>query len=387
MRLPSASGLQRAFACPASRFLPRVTKPSTVDARRGTAVHKFLEECGEMGRERALERVPEEYRDHAAAIDMERMPIGDGVSFAAEVALAWDCETGDARELARGKGREEAYADAKPTEFVGTLDLLGLTDDSVVVMDPKTGWGWTPPAAVNWQLRFAAIAATTVYGKTRARVAIVKLREDGSPWFDWHEVEALDLAVYAAELRDLGREILAGQPSVVLSAVEGEHCAYCPSFAHCPAKARLAVSLGAGSIAEDVTAALTPETAAKAWERIKLARAVLKEVEAKLEEYALNSPVTLTDGQVLGPVESESDDIDDEKAAKVLDAHYGPLSLHAVAPSVTKKGIEKMARHIKETKGGTIKEAKDMALALLRKHGAVVTKRRVVVKEHRPEQI
>jgi hypothetical protein len=373
--IPSASGLPRAFRCRASMLLPQVHRASSAAAHKGTQVHRFLEEVPALGRDAALLNVTDESaRALCEALDLERLPLGDGVSWASEVAYSYDIHKGTAREVGRGIGR--AYPEDGGLH--GTADLVSLADDgdTAIVLDVKTGHGWLPEAGESEQLKFLALAACRAHGASRARIGHLHLRDDGTPWTDWAELDAFDLDAFASSLRMLAATTT-GQP------VEGGWCRYCPAFAACPAKNKLAVSLGGGLSAADISVALTPETAAKAWERITLARQVLAEAERKVEEYAREHPLTLSNGLVLGPVEDEKDEIDDERAAGLLRKSYEQAAL-AVTPTVTKKGIDKLARHLREQRGGTIKDAKEEVFELLRKHGALTVKRRTVVKEYRP---
>lgn len=374
--IPSASGLPRAFRCRASLLLPRVNRAAGDYANKGHGVHGFLETVSAVGRDAALAAIKDdETRAFCEALDLERLPLGDGVSWAAEVAYSYDVAKGTAREVGRGIGR--AYPEDGGLH--GTADLVALSSDgdTAIVLDAKTGRGWLPAAAESEQLKALALMACRTHGASKARIGHLHLREDGTAWTDWAELDAFDLDAFAASLRMLAATTK-GDPA------EGGWCRYCPSMAHCPAKNKLAVALGSGLTADSIAVSLTPASAAKAWERLKMARQVLDEVEAKVKEYALDNPVTLTDGAVLGPVEDARDDIDDAKAADVLRKQYGDRAELAISPAVTKKSIEKLARARKESEGVTVKDAKAEALALLEKHGAITTKRRQTVKEHRP---
>lgn len=374
--LPSASGLPRAFRCRASMLLPQVQRASSRASHKGVQVHKFLEEAPKLGRDAALLNVTDEdaYR-LCEALELERLPLGDGVSWVSEVAFSYDIDKGTACEVGRGIGRHYP----EDGGLHGTADLVALADggDTAVILDAKTGHGWLPAAGESEQLKALALAACRAYGASKARIGHLHLRDDGSVWTDWAEMDELDLDMFASSLRMLAATTT-GQP------VEGEWCRYCSAFPSCPAKNRLAMALGSpAALMSETDIKLTPATAAKAWERIQMARQVLKEVEAKIEEYARDNPVPLSNGMVLGPVEDERDEIDDEKAAALLVDLYGSEGHAALSVSVTKKGVEKMARALKESKGGTIKDHKAAALEELRKRGALVVRRKVVVKEHR----
>lgn len=374
--LPSVSGLPRAFRCRASLLLPRIDRGSGAYAHKGHQVHGFLETAGKIGRADALAAVTDpDARALCEALELERLPLGDGVSWAAEVAYSLNLTTGEAQEVGRGIGRNYPQDGG----LHGTADLVALSADgeTAIILDAKTGRGWIPPAAESEQLKALALMACRAHGASKARIGHLHLREDGSEWTDWAEMDAFDLDAFAASLRMLAATTR-GEPA------EGPWCRYCPSLAHCPAKAKLAVALGSGVPFAD--SALTPELLPTVWARIKMARQLLDEVEAKVKEMALDHPVTLADGQVLGPDSDERDEIDSDKAADVLRDVYGQNAAVAIQPTVTKKSIELLARLRKEREGVTVKDAKAEALELLRKHGAVTVRRKTVVREHRPRE-
>lgn len=380
--IPSASGLPRAFRCPGSLTLPKVSRAYSAASHKGTQVHRFLEDVPRVGREKALEAVTDESaRLLCEALELERLPLGDGVSWAAEVAFSMDMETGKAREVGRGIGR--VYPDDGGLH--GTADLVALSADgeTAYVLDAKTGHGWLPPAGESEQLRALALMACRAYGATNARIGHLHLREDGGVWTDWAEVEAFDLALFFSALAAL----LRGKCAATIS--EGPHCTYCPSYSHCPAKAKLAVSLGTGVAAADLSVALTPEVAAKAWAKLKAARALLHEVEWRLEEYARTNPVALGDGVVLGPVETKRYELDGAGVFRALSKLYGPDVAHeACELEATKKSIDRAMRMVREAKHvegekPSLKSLNEAALEAIRKAGALTTKTKVTVKEHR----
>ena len=93
---------------------------------------------------------------------------------------------------------------------------------------------------------------------------------------------AADLRIFRKRvLAERGARLAAGDvPALVM----GEHCKYCPAFTHCPAQGALIrrMALEPEGVANDLRALLTPETAAKAYERVKLVREAMKKVEAAL---------------------------------------------------------------------------------------------------------
>ena len=80
--------------------------------------------------------MPEAWR----AICAEIPDPGQGL---AEVAFAYDVETGKAREL--GRDVERQYGKLAPTEIPGSLDLLYMVGDVLHIDDYKTGRSEVPP--------------------------------------------------------------------------------------------------------------------------------------------------------------------------------------------------------------------------------------------------
>lgn len=296
-RLPTASALQRAFACPASEALPQ-SRSTSEYAERGTKAHVFIEEARKVGRELALAQVDDEMRTFCEAIPLDQLPAGGSH----EVALAWNYETDTARALA-GEGHRDYHA-ALPTEFVGTADYVGVDGDAVVVVDWKTGHRSLGPAGESWQLRMLALAASRLTGKDAARVAYFFLREDGTVAPSWASFDAIDLAEVRDELYDLAVYVLPGSAAAV--PVEGEWCDYCPAWMSCPAKVALARAIGDGTALEGVEQKVEAMTAAQLGEvYVKLERVLdlAERVKDAARRRAAMCDVPLGDGRVLGTVQ------------------------------------------------------------------------------------
>lgn len=394
--LPSASGLQRAFACPASQVLPHANRTNE-HAERGSAVHEFLASVGVLGREDALANVPEEWRAACEAIDVDSLPACDASAYAAEVAFVYDLGTGAGREVGRNIGR--SYPRLSDFEVPGTADVVALTadGDGVFVADYKGAHAKVPRARENWQLRFLALAACRAYGRSRATVAIVRIRDDGSPWFDSAEFDAFDLDVFHAELLAKHAEIrnlaVAEESGALLSVNMGEHCRYCPAYQTCPGQTGLVRQMAQDpeTLAAGITSMLTPETAAKAYVRLRQVREALKHIDSALYAYALEHPIPLADGFVYGPTESSRDELDGVKARAALLKKYGPEIADAACEFETsKKAVDRAMRKLLQAKKDcgekvTLKALNEEALAEIRKAGGLTTKTGVTVREHRAE--
>ncbi|NTX08960.1 DUF2800 domain-containing protein [Myxococcus sp. CA040A] len=383
----SMSGMERADACPPSLVLPhtrKVTQASTL----GHTVHEYLCHVSVLGVPEALARVPEEFRPACESIDLSRLPACEPEAYAAEVAFLYDVREDTARELGRGMGR--AYPPHEAWQVPGTADVVGLTADSVIIIDYKTGWAPVAPAASNVQLAAYALAAARAYNRTRATVAICRLH-DGDVWWDKADLDELDLEAAAARFRDV--LVRADEESASVAAgnaprtVEGAHCQFCPAFASCPAKANLARALGGG---EPLTLApLTLETFPSVLERLEAAEEVLGRVRANLEDFARATPVPLPSGEVYGPVTVTRETLDAQRAAILLTERFGAdVARHAVRTEATctKADLNEALRSwMREHPGHRLTKLVAEVLDGLRKAGGVAVRRTHPVKRHTPQ--
>ena len=205
------------------------------------------------------------------------------------------------------------------------------------------------------------------------------MREDGSAYLERGSLDALELDLFAEQLRTLAAQVEAREGALA----EGPWCRYCPAFSSCPAK----VALACASV--DAPATLTPETAAKAWLRMKEVRQVLDRMEETLREYALQQPVSLGNGMVLAPVESSRDELDGALVYATMAKLYGPdVAQASVELEASKKSMDRGVRLVAEglkAKGErvTLKALNEKALEAVRQAGGVVTRTRVEVRERR----
>lgn len=375
----SASQLERLSKCPSSAAMPQI-QTSTKWSTRGTAVHHYIEVARTKGRDAALEAVDEEHHELCSVIDLEALPEG---VFAAEVAFAYDVATGEAREL--GRGRERQYGPLGPFEIPGTADAVAVSMDAVFVPDWKTGWSEVQPPERNKQLRFLALAAARAYRRDTALVEVVRIREDGSAWRLGAKLDEFDLAVIAAELRDLHFTIEARRAQFArgeeLEVHEGAWCRYCPAYVYCPAKTRLIRELGTGNdpaaqIARlDPRRALDQEQLAHAWRKLKVAKGVLGRIEAGLREHAKRHPIPLGDNAYLGLQEVTGNELLDGRIAwRVVAEQRGrEVADEVVEHKMTKKAIDKAVRKTLK-QGEKIKHANESILTAIRNAGGASRK-------------
>lgn len=371
MRGVTASALDRLAACSAAAALPQARRTNR-DARYGTALHAFLARAASADRDEALAEVPDEYREAFAQVDLDELPVGS--QFAVEVGFALDLVTGEARELGRDTDRD--YSGARDTEICGTCDVIGVFDGGVYAADFKTGWGEQAPARDNRQLRFYALAALKTYGGDRAIVELVRVRKGGDSFVDRATFDRFDLEIgFHSELEQIVARVRAAQEIVAAgrlpTVTEGAHCRWCSAAHACPARVALAAQLAApralAAPADALGFRLTRENAARARQQNALLKALVKEIDRQLDEFAWSDPIPLGEGKFYGPQQKAGKPkIDGEIAYRVVAERYGNDLAEIAAPSERKalvKTVEVVARRLKdEGKAKTLKAAKEQII-------------------------
>lgn len=367
----TASGLWRAALCLGSGILEREDRANE-DARHGQAGHAFLHDVNRLGRSAALERAPEEYREAFALIDTASLPVSpDG--YAAEVAFAFDVVTGGAIELHRKGDRD--YSMCGETQIPGTADVVALVgDDGVYVADWKFGWKDLPEPAVNWQFRFLALAAARAYGRTHARVEMIRVGKDGTPYRVPAALDAFDLAEVACDLRELHANGLrwahAGGPPPVKT---GAHCEGCASLKFCPASQALVSA--PRPMTEAYVAGLGAITREREVEVVEFMRwfgAVYENVKQAVHDYALLHPIRMPDGSVYGPRSWRRTQPFGVEAWRYLAERFGEeVAWKACEISSTWTKVEGLVRKQAEASGEKYTHAVRRVRAELEQQGAV----------------
>lgn len=395
MNLPGPSSLGRISACITSETLPHVASSSPA-SKRGTVIHKFLADCVNAGRDAALIAAEPEFHEVLEAIPVDLLPALDSKAHAAELSLAYNIMTGQAREIGRGMSRDEARAQAKENEMVGSMDLAGLNPQAFVLYDWKTGRSHIDKAEINWQVRTYALMGARAYGLDAAEGAIVRLLDDGEVWHDRLEMDALDLANHESELKKLMMAwgMVQVAPKDTLPPLhEGPHCRFCPALPHCPAKMALLKTAFDGDLSE-YTAELTPERAAKAWAKLETASELVERLKYIVKDYARRSPFPTSEGYLVGEVTEHRETIVPARAREALEKAYGQVGGAVYSESVevkevlTKAALKSSLRKLvlPNMPGGKISYLEKEALEALRKNGAVSVSSFKAVKEHRVKE-
>lgn len=392
--LLSASALERVSLCPASAALPAITEPrADVHAARGTIIHAFLAAVPKVGRQAALDDIEDNaLRDVCAALDLAHLPV-DGAAYAAEVAFAYDVTTDTARELGRDIGRD--YGDLRPGEIPGTADVVGLTADGerVIVFDYKTGWQELTPAHRNVQLGFLAVAAARAYGRRRAHVGLILVRDGEAPVFDRHEWGELELDIWADEIIGLVEHVdtlrADAEAGRRLPVTLGGHCGYCPARRACPGFVDMIQALARDPRGEliDLSAprSLTDEDIGRAWRRIEVLKLVLETADKVVKDWIkVHGPVDLPDGARLVTVLEQREKLVGSIAREVIADLLGPEHADRAAEwKVTKESIEEACKKVAPERGSKVAPLKREVLAAIAARGGVIVSTYPQVKEIR----
>ena len=391
MILPTFSHLQRAMLCPASCTFPHAKHHSPA-AEQGKAVHAFLAAVPKLGADRALEKVPDAYRDLCESIHLDAIPGLDKAEFVDEIAIAYNVQTGEARVVGVDIGR--TYPDLGPYWIYGTIDKLGLTPSEIIIWDFKTGWGHVPAPEDNWQLKACAVAACAAYERRRARVGLIHISNDGrDPRTVDAELSPFELSLAQGKLAHLVDVLykLRDNPALDPPIVEGEHCNFCPAFAHCPAKHQLAVRLATDpcAVREEVLSLLTPENAKQAYLKVQALGRILEQVMGALESYARQNPIELADGRIFGPHPYTQERLIGKDAQPSIDRILGEgYADQAIEKQLTKAGVKRAVRkylHDHPNSKQTIKQLEEDLFSDLRQVGAARKITTHPVSEYKPK--
>jgi hypothetical protein len=350
----TGSQLDRIARCEASAALPQVidaNEDDRDDRDRGTAVHKFIERCSQVGRDVALAEVDEKWRGHCT--DIELAKLAQQMKLSHEVAVAYNWVTDTARVLQPVTPR--AY-DIDPTcEVATTIDVCGVGDRVVYVGDYKGPHAWLPEPEQSYQLGLGALAMARLHGVTRARVEYIRIRDDGSVRKFNADLDVFGLEDAAEKIAKLVgntpklRVLI--ENGIVPDVVEGRWCKYCPARQHCPAKTALIRHVMTDPQPVPYMLPLTPETAQRAYKLLRPAKDALAQIEAALYAYAKTTPIPLgteEDGSLrfFGELRRPgNEELDGAVVHQVITQIYGgEVANKVVEMTATKKAITDAVR-------------------------------------------
>lgn len=375
--LPTASKLQDAATCPASAALPAI--PSVHPAGdTGNDRHELLIAALEAVRTGTTLTPTNPVEQRWLEVVFEHPFTRELTGYAPEVAYGYDVETGQAWCWGRIPPRQ--YPEHAPTTICGTADYVLADEESVTVVDVKTGRREVPAPKRNLQLKALAVAAAKFHGVFTARTAILHATADGDAvWVEHGPTWGLgDLLEIAEELRQLHLELQAPRPRMVT----GPHCTLCNAFASCPAQQAI-VARWAGSpdaAPDDVTALITPETAARAYRRLQAVKAAVKKAEGALYAWAANNTIHLGGDEFFGG-HTTTREVFTPESFRVLVEELGDTAkaLEAFDLETSKSAVLKVVG--KHTPRGKKTQRGHEVLDRLRAVGAVRTKTSTTIGE------
>lgn len=310
----TGSSTDRGLQCLASTVLPRVdTKYPKIPAEKGIVIHDFLLVLATEGRQAAINKAPDKYREAVAGLDTAKLPTLDAKEFQYEVAFALDPVAEKSRLLGSNLNRQ--YGQLGVNEIPITLDVLGFTADGkgVIYPDYKSGWRTLPPPAKHEQMRTGVLAAATYYGRSYGVPAHIHVPDGARSSIDvGRTLEAYDLAVIMERLRQLveRRAILfvsfnqRGYAGLGNSVVTGPECQYCPCAMFCPAQyafIRAAVDDQQGFI-RGVMDRLDARDVGAARAMVVQLGATFELLDKQVKAAAEREPAQLENGNLYGPV-------------------------------------------------------------------------------------
>ena len=297
-------------------------------------------------RDRIMPTIPSDapHRRICEVIDVTTLPSGGH----SEIALAWNSDTGEGRVLGHDIGRNYLEHGWDPgVEFAGTADRLGILEEDeqriVFILDWKSGFR-AGSAADSWQLKLLALAAVSAFDADGARVGHAYLREDeDEPRYELTEYDAVDLALFGEELRELraalkyvAAEVDGGK---VPDVTEGDHCQFCPAFDHCPAKNRLALSM-LGRLQPDQlkVSELVDEDAGRAVFLVRDVNRIAERILDALKDRARQAPFLLPNGKLYTEVDG-NEVFSEVITAQVLRGRYNDEVARAALDVKTGKSL------------------------------------------------
>jgi len=327
-KLPSASKLNRARACPGSAVLPQV-ETSSVYASKGTAVHAFLEAVPTEGRDAALAAVTDEkLRAVLETWDLDQFKHLDRDSFHREQWVSWHPGTDEVKVgFVRPAG--EGWMNAK-TDLLGLSQGDGAASSAVFIGDWKTGRKALPALASNLQLLAPAVWAARYYQTPEAVVSIIRIHDEGEPYVSEQRLDMFELAQADEELRDLvvavGTAYDALEVGTQPKLKQGSWCEYCPALTSCPAQMGLVKWMvdAPDEIEERYSQfQLTTEAAPKAYHAWRSMQALMGKITEAITTYARQQDIDIGDGLVYGARPTKTKKLLPEQAKVALVDEFG----------------------------------------------------------------
>lgn len=301
-----------------------------------------------------------------------------------EMALAYNVQTGQARELVQRDQRD--FSDVRPGELWGRPDLVYVMMGKLHVRDYKSGWGARGASArEHAQLRACALAAARWHGCSSVVVEFGLLDEYGVHVVG-DELDPFALGEIAAGLADVVARIEAAEHP---RPTPGRWChsEYCPVASVCPAtKMALAAVTSTSNLRFPLTAHLeTVEHATYQRSVLKTLMQALDVYDHAVKVFAETTPLPASNGKVWGKVETTRREIDLSVPAafEVLRDQLGPMHADAVCDRRTSKAaIQRAVKQI--VKKGEGRAKLDTILQALEAAGGIKESTFTKFEEYKP---
>lgn len=362
----SASAIPRLLACPTSAVLPHRAY-STAHAAAGQERHLDREVAADL---RDLKRLPEAVASMIRSSD----------ELLTEHAFVLNVATEEVRQL--GRVGHRAYGPLEPFEVGGTVDLLIVGTDRLIVVDYK-GFEEVASADGNAQLATYALMVARAFGVDEVTVVIVyEIRRPSIA-----TLEALDLDAHAARLRQLHVDVARARMSPGRFLATGPHCKYCEAFDACPRQKALSIDVETGLIEmriEETIPFADDEEAAWALDLCAELGRLQARIKAALEVRSKARPIPLRNGNAWGPrTRPGNEKLDGEVTYAVMLEKHGPaLAGLAVPRTATKKAVREALRFAGAE--STLEDAFDAVYDEVKVRGGVKTGTKTVIEEYEP---
>jgi len=382
---PTGSILDAVLKCPGLWVLPHCKEQDKDVQVRGIVIHATIELAAKRGVAEAVTIMSLQYPEHAATIeDIPWDELEQELAMEHEVALAYSPSRDEGRLLGTS-GRD--YDSVKDDEYALTVDVLKVEESRVIVKDYKSGYALLGPAQHAAQLLLGALAACRAYGKRKAYIEYIYVR---NPFFrDGVEVDVFELEVFRGKLLRLDEKLSQARRRIELGQMpdvtSGKHCRYCPATNSCPSQKSLAIELSTGASAPSLNTSLTRGQMADAWEKIDVAQSLLNKMRAAIIGEAAREPIQLKNGKMLGQVQKRGQEsLCGDVTYEVIKELYGErVASDSVKFTTTKKDI-KAALKSNGIEKHTV--AQKEAIEIIRERGGSKrSKPKSEVKEYEPK--
>lgn len=337
--LPSASSIERYFACNRSylleRQVPDTERFENEDALSGQRIH-IANQTGDLSE---LESMKEE--DLVRLIRQKEEQIFN--QWCSDYEITDATLTREERVWLMSKGVLRASAQ---------IDFYAFSEakQRVLVIDAKSGRKVVTPPVRNQQLRTAVVILAAKYSIGGARVAIVQPLAKHQPQADysadqinvaWDHLEKLLDAIHNPEAK----------------AVPGTHCEWCEAKHICPeAKSRM---LQVSALEGLKWALLPPAEKVRLWDAWKLAKVIGEQIEENIKAE-LRTNATALPGLTLTKDLQPRVVTDAVGVYGVLQEHFPELKPEELTAEFNKMiefSLGALQTFYREKRGGTLKQA------------------------------